>query len=76
MFLVLERKLTKAIREKNDRLTSDLYVELGEEYRRVGDIKRALDRYSSGVQFAEHIDAHENAAFAHRAIAEISVDPG
>uniref|UniRef100_A0A914R6M1 Tetratricopeptide repeat protein n=1 Tax=Parascaris equorum TaxID=6256 RepID=A0A914R6M1_PAREQ len=72
----LERKLAKAIRDKNDRVTSDLYVELGEEYRRVGDIRRALERYSSGAQFAEHIDADENAAFAHRAIAEISVHPG
>ncbi|VDM40040.1 unnamed protein product [Toxocara canis] len=71
----LERRLAKAIRCKNEQLASDLYVELGDEYRRLGDLQRAIDTYMNGMQLAHRIDAFENAAFAHRAIAEISVDP-
>lgn len=71
----LERRLSKALRDRNDKAVCDVYIELGEQYRHEGNLQASLCYYHKGAQASHAIAAHENAAFAHRAIAEISVDP-
>ncbi|VDN37401.1 unnamed protein product [Gongylonema pulchrum] len=71
----LERQLNKASRRNDERLVCDLYVEIGDERRRVGDLPAALSYYRRGAELAERLQLHENASFAHRAIAEILVEP-
>ncbi|VDO61270.1 unnamed protein product [Onchocerca flexuosa] len=71
----LERQLQKSAKQKDDRRVCDLCVELGDEYRRVGDLHDALSYYRKSVELAEKLKICENAVFAHRAIAEILVDP-
>ncbi|VDM95191.1 unnamed protein product [Thelazia callipaeda] len=71
----LERQLKKFVNQKNHQKTCDLYIEIGDEYRRTANLRNALSYYRKGIQLAEKLSAHENAAFAHRAVAEILVDP-
>ncbi|MCP9262818.1 Leucine Rich Repeat family protein [Dirofilaria immitis] len=71
----LEKQLHKAVRLKDDRKVCDFYLELGDEYRRIGCLNEALSYYRKSVELAEKLNAYENAVFAHRAIAEILVDP-
>uniref|UniRef100_A0A8R1XMK9 Tonsoku-like protein n=1 Tax=Onchocerca volvulus TaxID=6282 RepID=A0A8R1XMK9_ONCVO len=75
LFAELERQLQKSARQKDDRRVCDLCVELGDEYRRIGDLHDALSYYRKSVELAEKLKICENAVFAHRAIAEILVDP-
>ncbi|VBB27597.1 unnamed protein product [Acanthocheilonema viteae] len=72
----LERQLHKSAKQKDDRKVCDFCVELGDEYRRIGDLYEALRYYRKGVEVAEKLNIYENSVFAHRAIAEILVDPG
>ncbi|KAL3997347.1 Ankyrin repeats (3 copies) family protein [Acanthocheilonema viteae] len=72
----LERQLHKSTKQKDDRKVCDFCVELGDEYRRIGDLYEALRYYRKGVEVAEKLNIYENSVFAHRAIAEILVDPG
>ncbi|CAG9533951.1 unnamed protein product [Cercopithifilaria johnstoni] len=72
----LEKQLHKSAKQKDDRKTCDLCVELADEYRRIGGLYEALSYYRKGVELAEKLKIYENAVFAHRAIAEILVDPG
>ncbi|VDN95401.1 unnamed protein product [Brugia pahangi] len=71
----LEKQLQKSVKQQDDRKVCDLCVELGDEYRRVGDQYEALCYYRKSVEIAEKLKIYENAVFAHRAIAEILVDP-
>ncbi|VDD89806.1 unnamed protein product [Enterobius vermicularis] len=72
----LEKQLSKAQQRGNDQLVSDLYVDLAEEHRRAGFLNEAIEAYKSSLIFSEKCCTIENAAFAHRAIAEMSVDCG
>ncbi|VDK85169.1 unnamed protein product [Litomosoides sigmodontis] len=72
----LERQLHKSEKQKDNRKVCDFCVEIGDEYRRIGDLYKALSYYRKGVELAEKLNIYENAVFAHRAIAEILVDPG
>lgn len=74
--LELERQLQKSVKQQDDRKVCDFCVELGDEYRRLGDLHEALIYYRKSVELAEKLSLHENAVFAHRAIAEILVNPG
>lgn len=76
MILELEKQLSKAQQRGNDQLVSDLYVDLAEEHRRAGFLNEAIEAYKSSLIFSEKCCTIENAAFAHRAIAEMSVDCG
>uniref|UniRef100_A0A0R3S1C1 Tonsoku-like protein n=1 Tax=Elaeophora elaphi TaxID=1147741 RepID=A0A0R3S1C1_9BILA len=71
----LERQLQKSAKRKDERKVCDFCVELGDEYRRIGSLKEALSYYRKGVELAEKLKIYENVVFAHRAIAEILVDP-
>uniref|UniRef100_A0AAF5Q3C2 ANK_REP_REGION domain-containing protein n=1 Tax=Wuchereria bancrofti TaxID=6293 RepID=A0AAF5Q3C2_WUCBA len=71
----LEKQLQKSMKQQDNRKVCDLCVELGDEYRRVGDQHEALCYYRKGVEIAEKLKIYENAVFAHRAVAEILVDP-
>uniref|UniRef100_A0A0N5AIK7 ANK_REP_REGION domain-containing protein n=1 Tax=Syphacia muris TaxID=451379 RepID=A0A0N5AIK7_9BILA len=70
----LERQLAKALQKGNDQLVSDLYIDIAEEYRRNKWFSDSIEAYKSSLIFAEKYTGTENAAFCHRAIAEMSID--
>uniref|UniRef100_A0A915Q5P4 Tetratricopeptide repeat protein n=1 Tax=Setaria digitata TaxID=48799 RepID=A0A915Q5P4_9BILA len=74
-FVDLERQLRKSVKLKDDQKICDFCVELGDEYRRIGDLHEALNYYRKGAKLAEKLEIFENAVFIHRAIAEILVNP-
>lgn len=72
----MRHRLNKLVKQKDERGVCDTYVELAEEFRRIGDMEMSLNYYVKAANLSEKLEYYEDAAFAHRGIAEISVEPG